>query len=167
MMDSIDRDKYYMKSVVTREWWPAKWANYNSWFENIAIPKLQSLDVEGTMIFTGVYTGEDYSRLKKLFPKLNIIGIDAVKYTDEDIIVEDVRTYLPSISTEIDIMWNGIGPWPWSEDTKLSCFLYAKQHLNPGGLYIDHIHTVRDKPIIANDPAFRIVDEKFFMMEKI
>ena len=166
-MDSIDRDKHYMESVVTRPWWPAKWANYNHWFENIALPRLKQLDVKGTMIFTGVYTGEDFSTLKNTFPDLNIIGIDAVKYTEENIIVEDVRTYLPSISTEIDIMWNGIGPWPWSDETKTSCFLYAKQHLRKGGLYIDHIHTLRDKPLIANDKGFKIVDEKFFMMEKL
>ena len=166
-IDSIDYDINYMDYVTKKPDWQAKWSNYKNWFLNTAIPKLKKLDISGTMIFTGVWTGEDYITIKQHFPKLTLIGIDAVKYTSEDIIIEDVRTYLPTLSTEIDIMWNGIGPWPWNRESKQACFDYAKQYLRSGGLYIDHIHTVRDSLNIVNDDGFKILDDCFFMMEKL
>jgi len=60
-IDSVDYNLNYMKSVVQFDWWESKWKNYNDWFISNAIPKLKSLNISGTMIFTGVYTGEDYS----------------------------------------------------------------------------------------------------------
>jgi hypothetical protein len=166
-IDSVDYNLNYMKSVVQFDWWESKWKNYNDWFISNAIPKLKSLNISGTMIFTGVYTGEDYSLLKYEFPEMTFIGIDVYRYTDDDIIIADVRDYLPSINVEIDIMWNGIGPWPWSRDSKQACFDYAKKYLKSGGLYIDHVHTSKDAPHVIEDADFSLLDPNFLMMEKL
>jgi len=164
-IDSVDYDKKYMEKVITFDWWESKWKNYNDWFCNEAMVYLKSLNPQGTMIFAGVYDGFDYALIKDTF-NINVIGIDIVNYSPYDIIVADVRDYLEKCNTEITYFWNGIGPWPWNRKSKQACFNYAKKYLINGGYYIDHIHTLRDAPLIANDNLFDILDDKFFIMRK-
>ena len=165
-VDSIDYDKRYMEKVIEFDWWKPKWDNYHTWFHNEAMPYLESLNPQGTMIFAGVYDGFDYALIKDKFD-LEVIGIDIVNYSPYDIIVADVREYLKTLNKEITYFWNGIGPWPWNRESKKACFDYAKKYFVSGGYYIDHVHTSKDAPNVMNDKDFKVLDDNFFIMRKI
>jgi hypothetical protein len=155
-----------MEQVVEFEWWDKKWKNYQEWFTEIALPTVLPLVKDGIVIFAGVYTGEDFELFKQNLPNCDFIGIDAVNYSKSDIIISDVREFLDSYNEDISMMWDGIGPWPWSMESKTACFEYAKNKLITGGLYYTHTHSKKDNPIIFKSDEFKVLDNKFVLMEK-
>ena len=166
-IDSIDYDIHYMERVVDFDWWEDKWTNYNTWFVNTALPTIIPNVKDGIVLFVGVYTGEDFAMLKDSLPNCDVIGVDAVNYSNHKIIVDDVRHFLDNYDNDISMMWDGIGPWPWSMNSKTSCFLYAKERLVSGGLYYSHLNTKNDNPKILEDESFKVIDSDFLLMEKI
>ena len=158
-IDSVEWNKRYMDKVIQEDWWDSKWKNYKEWFTNHAIYVIMELDIK-SIIYVGVYTGFDYKILQE---KFNMTGIDICNYSGIDHLIGDCRKLLPKMNQEFDMMWNGIGPWPWSVESKMACFNYAKKYTR---YYYDHFNTKNDMPEILEDKTFKVKLKDFLLMEK-